>query len=256
MNASGRLSSAGRVRSDAARERHRTAGRNGRGAGRDSPARRPQDSNRTHRDKEQPAAPRTAHGLTFLEQAARERAQQRCRGAGSRAHPCPFYRHRRPFSRAADGDGGTFNPTRTPRSRTGAREWAIASAVALDEARECHVPFRECRCRAKASTSVGSPHACALTNSSSYPALFAGLRMNLFCARYGRTRALAWLCRHLPHCCRDFAWRRAPLRESHRSRDGRIRTGDPLLPKQVRYQAAPRPVSTKGYGQRPTPPHC
>jgi hypothetical protein len=24
-------------------------------------------------------------------------------------------------------------------------------------------------------------------------------------------------------------------------RDGRIRTGDPLLPKQVRYQAAPRP---------------
>src|SRR3954453_22775838 len=25
------------------------------------------------------------------------------------------------------------------------------------------------------------------------------------------------------------------------SRDGRIRTGDPLLPKQVRYQAAPRP---------------
>ena len=25
-------------------------------------------------------------------------------------------------------------------------------------------------------------------------------------------------------------------------RDGQIRTGDPLLPKQVRYQAAPRPV--------------
>ena len=29
------------------------------------------------------------------------------------------------------------------------------------------------------------------------------------------------------------------------SRDGQIRTDDPLLPKQVRYQAAPRPVATK-----------
>ena len=30
-------------------------------------------------------------------------------------------------------------------------------------------------------------------------------------------------------------------RYSDKGRDGRIRTGDPLLPKQVRYQAAPHP---------------
>src|SRR5215471_3473960 len=33
-----------------------------------------------------------------------------------------------------------------------------------------------------------------------------------------------------------------------RYRDGRIRTGDPLLPKQVRYQAAPRPVARFYWG--------
>ena len=32
-------------------------------------------------------------------------------------------------------------------------------------------------------------------------------------------------------------------------RDGRIRTGDPLLPKQVRYQAAPRPVQLRVEGE-------
>gem|GEM_PF-1159899 len=30
----------------------------------------------------------------------------------------------------------------------------------------------------------------------------------------------------------------------HGGRAGRIRTGDPLLPKQVRYQAAPLPAAT------------
>ena len=30
-------------------------------------------------------------------------------------------------------------------------------------------------------------------------------------------------------------------------RDGRIRTADPLLPKQVRYQAAPRPGAGQVY---------
>src|SRR3954452_1408913 len=33
------------------------------------------------------------------------------------------------------------------------------------------------------------------------------------------------------------------------NRGGRIRTGDPLLPKQVRYQAAPRPVLREMYAQ-------
>jgi hypothetical protein len=33
---------------------------------------------------------------------------------------------------------------------------------------------------------------------------------------------------------------------SRLSRGARIRTGDPLLPKQVRYRTAPRPVSCSG----------
>jgi hypothetical protein len=37
------------------------------------------------------------------------------------------------------------------------------------------------------------------------------------------------------------------------SRDGRIRTGDPLLPKQVRYQAAPRPVGASLVVGSPAP---
>jgi hypothetical protein len=50
----------------------------------------------------------------------------------------------------------------------------------------------------------------------------------------------------------------SPLCRPFVDRDGRIRTGDPLLPKQVRYQAAPRPdepslvaATTAAAGPRP-----
>jgi hypothetical protein len=64
-----RVGASGRVSSDAARERHRLAGRRGMGgASRNSQARRSQDGKQTYHEDQQPSAAQTAHFSTsFLD---------------------------------------------------------------------------------------------------------------------------------------------------------------------------------------------